>query len=319
MSAPIEDLDSRTGAAMSRRQLDELPDPCFATDAASGRIVAWNPAAARLTGWPERAALGLHCAGLIEGVDHGAAPVCAASCPHLAQYRGGDASIPTTEGGGERAPNFYLQELAPHPDMLIRVSDGSRRSVVVIGMPAVLHGRQVLVHMLRSVDELEHDSLTGALTHDGFLARLIDEQRRADHEHAPLAVALVDLDDLEQRNDTEGHAAGDHALQIVARVLGHGRPTDSLGRWGSDEFSLLMPVTTVEAAAVRLWRSLAAVRAASSNEEIVVTFSAGITEALRGETWERVIDRAAAALDEAKHGGKAQVQVVPPDAPVSWR
>jgi len=319
MSIPIEDPDSRTGAAMSRRQLDELPDPCFATDAASGRIIAWNPAAARLTGWPERAALGLHCAGLIEGVDHAAAPVCATSCPHLAQYRGGATSSPSAEGAGGSAPRIPLQGPAPHPDMLIRVSDGSRRSVVVMGMPAVLHGRQVLVHMLRSVDELEHDSLTGALTHDGFLARLIDAQRRADHEHAPLAVALVDLDDLEQRNNTDGHAAGDRALQIVARVLGHGRPADSLGRWGSDEFSVLMPVTTVEAAAVRLWRSLAAVRAASSNEEIVVTFSAGVTEAVRGETWERVIDRAAVALDEAKRCGKVQVQVMPHDAPIAWR
>jgi diguanylate cyclase (GGDEF)-like protein len=307
------------GPAMSRGQIDDLPDPCFATDAVSGRIIAWNPAAARLTGFPETDALGFHCATLLEGVDHASTPVCTTRCPHLALCRGGTYDNLSAERAGGHTVGRTADAQRPHPDMLIRTADGSRRSVVVMAIPAVVADHPALVHLLRSVDDLEHDPLTGALTRDGFVVRLVEEQRRADRERAPLALALVDVDDLKPWNDTAGHAAGDRALRIVASMLGGGPQTDRVARWGGDEFAVLMPSTTLEAATVRLWRSLARVRAASRTEDIPVTFSGGVTEALPGEPWRRAMNRVEAALEDAKRAGKAQVQALPHDSAVDCR
>jgi diguanylate cyclase (GGDEF)-like protein len=83
-----------------------------------------------------------------------------------------------------------------------------------------------------------------------FKDRLRLEVARASRIQGPLAFAMLDLDAFKGVNDAHGHAAGDRVLRNLARVLQHRlRRTDVIGRWGGEEFAVVLPDTTLEVAA----------------------------------------------------------------------
>jgi diguanylate cyclase (GGDEF)-like protein len=135
-------------------------------------------------------------------------------------------------------------------------------------------------------------------------------------QRRPLTVAILDLDHFKTINDRCGHAAGDHVLQEFARVgRGSLRATDILGRWGGEEFLLVLPDTTLDAAlaSVERLRVLAlAIQVPSSTSEdpVRVTFSAGLATTAEGpRSLDEIIARADAALYEAKHEGRDLVRI----------
>ncbi|MHB0938934.1 MAG: GGDEF domain-containing protein [Armatimonadota bacterium] len=95
------------------------------------------------------------------------------------------------------------------------------------------------------------DPLTGLANHGYFMERLDQEMHRARRYHHQLAIIFADLDFFKQVNDTYGHHAGDLALQKVARTLEHSvRDVDLVGRYGGEEFVVLLPETSLENAAL---------------------------------------------------------------------
>lgn len=94
------------------------------------------------------------------------------------------------------------------------------------------------------------DGLTGAQNRRGFVARLDEELHRAQQRGLPLALVLVDLDNLKEINDAHGHLQGDRAIQAVAEIMRRKiRSIDLLGRLGGDEFALALPGTDLHGAA----------------------------------------------------------------------
>jgi diguanylate cyclase (GGDEF)-like protein len=136
----------------------------------------------------------------------------------------------------------------------------------------VLGGRSLARRHSQVVKRATRDSLTNLANHRSFqdeLARAIADAAR---NGAPLAVALIDLDDFKFTNDRYGHRRGDEMLIEFARVLERGRATDRAFRIGGDEFALLLPGAEATDARVSLEQRLAAARGGAAT----ASFTAGV-------------------------------------------
>jgi diguanylate cyclase len=165
---------------------------------------------------------------------------------------------------------------------------------------------------LAQVSELVHeDQLTGALNRRGLDEAFDREASRTDRNRTPLCIAMLDMDDFKRLNDVHGHKAGDEALVHLSTVIKDTlRPSDSVTRYGGEEFVLLLPDIELDAAVKsieRLQRELTKKFFLHENERILVTFSAGVALRNPEESQEDVLTRADKAMYQAKKAGKNRV------------
>jgi len=155
------------------------------------------------------------------------------------------------------------------------------------------------------------DSLTGLYNHTTTKERLEAELNRARRDVRPLALALLDLDHFKQVNDTYGHPTGDWVLKSLARLLQQRlRRNDIIGRYGGEEFAVVLPDTDAAAAAKVLddiRAGLSHVRQRSGQHEFTVTFSAGVASFPEYPEAIQLTNAADQALYAAKHAGRDRV------------
>ena len=167
---------------------------------------------------------------------------------------------------------------------------------------------------LQHLSELvREDQLTGSLNRRGLDDVFERETARADRRGTPLCIAMLDLDDFKKLNDTYGHIAGDAALKHLVKIVKDTlRSMDVIARFGGEEFLILMPETTVDAASqtmTRLQRELTKHFFLHDNEKVLITFSAGVALRRPNEDQGELVKRADKAMYTAKQTGKNRVVV----------
>lgn len=164
------------------------------------------------------------------------------------------------------------------------------------------------------------DQLTGILSRQAIVERLADELDRAARYGRSVSVVLIDLDHFKRINDTHGHAVGDAVLRSAAASLAASvRSVDAVGRYGGEEFLLILPETGAEDAAAiaeKLRRTIASSAVdAGADAQVGVTMSAGVASGSGGRrTIDTLIRDADQALYAAKSFGRDQIVIHRPTA-----
>jgi diguanylate cyclase (GGDEF)-like protein len=181
--------------------------------------------------------------------------------------------------------------------------------LLVGGLMNLAQIRLVLGRVLQRLrEQAQTDALTGVSNRRAMQARHAELHQRAQRAGHGYAVLMADIDHFKQVNDRLGHAAGDEVLRRVAVQLREAlRVGDAVGRWGGEEFCLLLPRVGLHDAQVLAERIVQLVGATG---EPRVTLSIGVAvPGGAGESAEAVLARADAALYEAKARGRNRVQV----------
>jgi diguanylate cyclase (GGDEF)-like protein len=154
------------------------------------------------------------------------------------------------------------------------------------------------------------DSLTQTATREWLEQQAGLEILRHQHTGLSLSLVLFDVDHFKQINDEYGHQVGDQALATVCQIARqYLRPTDLLARYGGDEFVLLLPDTSADAAGIIAGRILAQLRLVRVADLTNITASFGVSQYLAGEDYSTLFAHADKALYQAKQQGRDQVQL----------
>lgn len=164
--------------------------------------------------------------------------------------------------------------------------------------------------MQRINDMAIRDELTGVYNRRYLMERITEEANRCSRSGAAFCLCMIDIDFFKKINDSCGHLGGDEVLRNVARTASQTlRQADFFGRYGGEEFVMLLTDTALEGAMItaeRVRKQIEALAFAEIDPALHVTISVGVAEhARRGET-AATLQRADEALYRAKHAGRNQ-------------
>ena len=241
-------------------------------------------------------ATGAHCATL----NGGGSQAVAGGDPR--RRRGDRAAV--AGGGGRRSARSRSSA---------RSNEEQRRTAASLASQAAIALENARLHRLVERQALV-DGLTGIANRRGCEDALTHEVARAGRLGTPLTLVVADLDDFKEVNDLHGHAVGDDVLREFAAVLrGTLRESDVAGRWGGEEFVLLLPGTEGEGGAQLAERVRAGLGERSflgrGGAVVRVTCSFGVAQYRDGDGSGRLFAAADKALYEAKRQGKNRVEL----------
>jgi two-component system cell cycle response regulator len=200
--------------------------------------------------------------------------------------------------GMEAGADDYLSKPFDYDELRVRLRAGER----ILTLQEELRAKAT------------YDDLTGVFNRGTILEILQRDLAHAERTHEPVAVILVDLDDFKRVNDTHGHAIGDAVLREAAKRLSAPmRPYDTIGRYGGEEFLIILPGCAVAAALqvaerVRLAVSGSGVNTTASDVAITVSLGVAAAEGGQREDVDALIQAADEALFRAKRAGRNRAE-----------
>ncbi len=191
----------------------------------------------------------------------------------------------------------------------------------------VAHAFNVLLQKVReSIGELQRisslDALTGIANRRHFDIRFEQEWQRGIRNRTPLGLLMIDIDFFKNYNDSLGHQAGDHCIQMIARTLSEcsKRPADLVARYGGEEFVVLLPDTDSIGTGVIALRVREAVAelalphpASGVSDVITLSIGACVLQPAPQQDRTALVTAADAALYRAKNGGRDRIEFCHPD------
>ena len=213
---------------------------------------------------------------------------------------------------------------------VVTIALGTVAAILLVNVPAALAimvAVGVIANRIAEVRQLQEDvrtdPKTGLLNMRGWREVAEREMSRANRDDQPCALLMVDLDHFKNINDTWGHPAGDDVLEYVAHALRSAtRPSDVIGRFGGEEFVLLLPdadTAEAEAAGERIRQTIAELHVPTTDKRggpVAIserTTSIGVAVyPVHADALDPLLQAADAAVYEAKEGGRNQVRLAGP-------
>ena len=225
--------------------------------------------------------------------------------PYIMILTAKDKKEDIIEGIESGADNYITKPFFPH-ELKVRIQAGQRMV-------------ELQQELLRTRDQLQieatHDSLTGILNRRAIFESLETEIGRSHRSGKTLSIVMIDIDHFKQVNDTYGHQAGDQVLRLVTEKIKKDiRPYDSIGRYGGEEFMMILPECHVDMA----FKTVDRIRIDVENlyldtpqGKLSVTISAGIRQIPIGELRDSdtAVKAADKALYRAKNNGRNRVEI----------
>ena len=282
--------------------LDSVNDAVFVDDARTGRIIDVNCRMCEMYGYRREEVLQLEVSQLSLGKEPYSQ---AAAAERMRKAR--EEGPQTFEWiAKKKSGHLFWVEV----NIRFIVLGGEERFIVTVHD---ITDRKQMEEELRRLSTL--DSLTGLLNRRQFFALAQQEYERFRRYHRPLALIMADIDYFKMINDQHGHLIGDQVLQAVAETLQRNlRQVDILGRYGGEEFVMVLPETdtaTAHASAERLRAAIARMVIPTAQGSVSVTLSLGVAAISDGHPLglEQLLDSADQMLYQAKQAGRNCVVV----------
>jgi len=203
---------------------------------------------------------------------------------------------------------------------LVANTDAAARNLLLIFSGRMRRDNDILLSSLRERQAFERvssvDALTGLHNAKWMQSMFSRQLARCAHDEVTVSLMLVDVDNLRQFNAQHGHVKGDRGLQDIATTIaGCVRPSDLLARNAGDEFAILLPFAGLQQAknvAERVRQSVLRKAVAvngPSESAMLLTVSVGVAEMQPGDTLDRLLGTAGAALQQAKAEGGNRIQL----------
>lgn len=295
--------------SLSQELLDGLFDGVYFVDR-KRKICYWNEGARELTGFSRADMLDRHCFDdLLAHVDEKGTCLCVDECPLSA----------TLSDGQRREAEVYLRHKEGHRvPVCVRVAPIRNRDGAIIGAVEVFSDISAKKSLERRAGELEQmvhlDPLTGICNRRYMMLKLGQAIDELEQFGKNFGLLMIDLDHFKRINDKFGHAAGDVVLKMAAETIAHNlRVTDTLGRWGGEEFLAL--VADVNARELEMVAEKCRVLVEQSSvvfgeKRVGMAASIGAVMIEPGDTVDSAVNRADELLYRSKAMGRNRVTMV---------
>lgn len=301
-----EHAQSTSATAQFRTVLDCMAEAVYCVD--QNRVINfWNASAAEITGYREEEVLGRSCRDdVLVHCDQTGKVLCHDGCPLTA----------TLLDGRKRELEAFLKHKEGHR-VAVRIrsaplSDADGRITGVVESFSQNGDKLAAVELADLYRKLAlTDTLTGIGNRREAQVHLEESVRRHMDLQVPICISLLDIDRFKQVNDSYGHDAGDKVLKVVSATLRNAlRASDFLGRWGGEEFLMILEGCRLDDASAIAEQCRALVeqsRTRLDSGELGVTISVGLTEIRSGDTSGAALRRADQLLYASKCAGRNRV------------